>query len=434
MKILKEKRQKNTVSLEIEASITTIEQGIQKVFRDVVKTAKVPGFRQGKVPQHIFEKHYGREMLLKDGISEAVNMAYVKAIQENKLDVVDYPKNLSIGDYKENSPITFTCDVDVKPEIRVDKYKGLKVEKESTIISDDLIDAQLKQLQNSGITYELTDRSVQKEDLLKVNVKAFIKDEPYMRWTKDNVGVGVGSSIFSEKFDENLIGHSINKDIVFSVKYAKDYHIKEVADQNVSFTVVITEIKEKKMPELTDELVQQSTQFKTVAECKDNIRKSLEDQRQKEVDEKVKTAILDQIIEKTKFDIPEGMINYEIEQDKRYMESNLKQSGMTIETYLQMVKQSEEEFNTQLKTTSEKRVKQQLILEAIEKKEQIEATQDDIHAEIKRLKPDADTTEKIEKELKKVNQDGLKKMIQQRKVFEFLVEHAKITEKKSKDK
>ena len=130
MKILKEKRQKNTVSLEIEASVETIEQGIKKVFRDVVKTAKVHGFRQGKVPQHIFEKHYGREMLLKDGISEAVNMAYVKAIQENKLDVVDYPKNLSIGDYKENAPITFTCDVDVKPEIRVDKYKGLKVEKE----------------------------------------------------------------------------------------------------------------------------------------------------------------------------------------------------------------------------------------------------------------------------------------------------------------
>ncbi len=354
MKILKSKRTNNTVSLEIEVSLEILDEGITKAFNSMVKQAKVPGFRAGKVPRNVFEKHYGKEILLKDGITEAVNITYLKAIQEEKLDVVDYPQNLSINEYKENEPLTFTCDVDVKPEIKVDKYKGIKVEKEAVAISEDLIQAQLQQLQNSAVEYKVVERDVQKEDLLKANVEATIDGEGFSKWTKENVGVGVGTSIFSEKFDDNLVGKKANEELSFSVDYDKEYHLKDVAGKKVDFKVVVTEVKEKFVPEVTDELVSKLTQFKTAAELKENIQKSLEDQRKNEVDEKLKTDLIDSIIDKTSFDIPESMLKYELEQDKAYFAATIKQSGGTIETYLKMTQQSEEDFNKQLMTNTEK--------------------------------------------------------------------------------
>ena len=431
MKVLKSKRTNNTVSLEIEVSLEILEQGITKAFNSMVKQAKVPGFRAGKVPRNVFEKHYGKEILLKDGITEAVNIAYLQAIKEESLDVVDYPQNLLINEYKENEPLTFTCDVDVKPEIKVDKYKGLKVEKEVITITDEVIQSQLQQLQNSAVEYNVVERAVQKEDLLKVNVQATIEDKQFSKWTKENVGVGVGASIFSEKFDENLIGKNANEELTFSVDYDKTYHLKDVAGKKVDFKVVVTEVKEKTVPDLTDAMVAKLTQFKTVDDLKENIKTSMQDQRKNEIDEKLKTDLIDLVIEKTTFDIPESMLKYELEQDKAYFSATLKQSGGTIDAYLKMTQQSEDDFNKQLISNTEKRVKQQLVIDAIEKKEGITADETDIKAEIQRMKPEATTDEKIAEERKKINENGLIQMIKQKKVFDFLIEHAKIVEKKA---
>ncbi len=431
MKILKSKRTKNTYNLEIEASLETIEQALTKIFKQYVKSAKIPGFRQGKAPRNIFEKHYGKDVLLKDGLTEAVNIAYLKALEELDLDVIDYPKNLKIDEYKENQPLSFTCEVDVRPEIKVSKYKNIKVEKESTEISEELINAQLKQIQNSATEYEIVDRTVEKEDLLKVNVKATIEGEAFSKWTKENVGVGVGSSIFSEKFDENLINKKKDEPLSFNVDYSSDYYLKEVSGKTVDFEVVITEIKGKIEPELTDELVQKSSQFKTIDELKNNIRTSLEEQRIKEVDEKLRKDIIEKITEKNPVDVPEAMINNEIEKDKQYYNNSLKQSGSNLDMYLKMIKQTEEEFTNQLKENAKIRLTQELILDGISREENVKASSEDVNNEIKKLKPEADTQEKIDKEMKKLNVSGLKQMIVQRKTFEFLIEHAKITTKKS---
>ena len=409
MKILKSKRKNNTIELEIEASVETIEEGLSRTFKQYVKSATIPGFRKGKAPRKVFEKHYGKEILLKEGISEAINIAYLKAIETEDLHVVDYPKNMNVGEYKDGKPIKFTCEVDVKPEIKCEKYKGIKVESESTEISKDLIEAQLKHLQNSKVNYEPVDRSVEKEDLLKVNVEATINGEPFSRWTKKNVGVGVGSSIFSENFDNQLIGKSINEDLSFSVDYPEDHYLKEVAGQTVNFNAVITEVKGKQAPELNDEFAKSVSEFKTLAELKDNIKTSLETQRKKEVEEKLNEAIITAIAEKNSFDIPEGMLTQEKNADKNYFESTLKQSGATIESYLAMTKQSNEDFENQLTTNATKRIKSQLILESIAKQESIEASDNEITEEIKRLKPEADSPEKVEEALKQMNQSGLKK-------------------------
>lgn len=431
MKVLKSKRKKNTVELEIEASIETIEKGLTKTFKEYVKSANIPGFRKGKAPRSIFEKHYGKEILLKEGLSEAINIAYMKAIETENLQVVDYPQNMKVDEYKENSPIKFTCEVDVKPELKVEKYKNVKVETETTEISDDLVDAQIKQLQNTHVNYAPVDRAVEKEDLLKVNVKATIDNEPFSRWTKQNVGVGIGSSIFSEAFDNNLIGKKLNENVSFDVTYKDDHYLKEVAGKKVSFNVDITEVKGKEAPELNDDFIKSVTKFDTLDEYKQDIRSSLETQRKKDVDEKLKEDILTEIINKNPFDIPEGMVKQEIQMDKNYLTNTLSQSGANLESYLAMTKQTEEEFETKLKENATKRIQSQLILEAIEIQETIDVSDADITEEIKRLKPEADTEEKVADALNQMNQEGLKKMIKQRKVFDFLIEHAKISKKKA---
>ncbi len=431
MKVLKSKRTNNTYNLEIEASLETIEIALTKTFKQYVKSAKIPGFRQGKAPRSIFEKHYGKEILLKDGLTEAVNIAYLKALDELNLEVIDYPKNLKIDEFKENQPLSFTCEVDVRPEIKVSKYKGVKVEQGSKVISEELINAQIKQIQNSATEYEVVDRVVEKEDLLKVNVNATIDGTEFSKWTKENVGVGVGSSIFSEKFDENLIGKEKDKETSFSVTYDKEYHLKEVAGKKVDFKATITEVKGKIVPELTDELVAKSSQFKTIDELKTNIRTSLETQRNKEVDEKLRKDIIEAVVEKNPVEVPEAMINTEIEKDKLYYNNSLKQSGSNLDAYLKIIKQTEEDFTNQLKENAKTRLAQELILDSISIQEKIDASEDDINSEIKTLKPEADTQEKIDKEKQKLNISGLKQMIVQRKTFEFLIEHAKITTKKS---
>lgn len=431
MKVLKSKRKGNTVSLEVEASLDTIEQGLTKVFKDYVKSASIPGFRKGKAPRHIFEKHYGKEILLKDGITEAINIAYFKAIQAEKLEVVDYPKNMNVNEYKEGKPVVFTCDVDVKPDVKIEKYKGVKVESESDEVSDDLINAQLRQLQISNVSYDIVDRVIEKDDLLKVNVDASINGETFSRWTKENVGVGVGSSIFSEKFDNQLIGKKKDDETSFTVDYPEDHYLKEVAGQTVSFKVVINEVKGKTEPELTDEFVQKVAKVESLELLKTNIRTSLEEKRKKDVDEKLKESILTAILEKNEFDVPEGMVSNEIARDRDYFANTLKQSGTTLESYLTMVKQTQEEFDEKLKENALKRLKSNLVLESIEKQENIEASHEEVLAEVKTMRPELDTDEKVEKELSKFNQEGLQTMVKQRKTFDFLIEHAKIVKKKS---
>ncbi len=418
------------MSLEIEVSVDAIKKGMDKAFADVVKTVSLQGFRKGKIPRSIFEKNFGTDMLVKDGVNDAVNESYIAAVTELDLHVVDYPKNINIGEYKENQTLIFSCDVDVKPEIQVSKYTGIKVQKEDASIDEALIENQLKQLQSSTSEYkevaDLSSAVVAKEDLLKINVEASIDGTAFDRWTKQNVGVCVGSSIFSADFDEHLENKKANELVSFSVEYKEAYHIKEVAGKLVQFNVTITDIKKKELPELTDELVAKSSEYKTIEEFKKNVRESLEKKRQNEVDEKLRSDLLTYLVENHEFDIPEGLINHEAGLDRRYYENTLKQSGATLGAYLEMIKQSEDEFMTQLKQTAVLRIKQDLILEGIQRQEKISVAEADIHAEVKRLRPEADTEEKINHELKGINLEGFKDMILRKKTFDFLIDHAKI--------
>jgi len=430
MKVLKNKRKGNTVSLEIETSTDIINDAFEQAFKKLVKQSKVPGFRKGKAPRTTFEKHYGKSVIVQEGLPNAVNQAYFKAVQELELDVVDYPKNVDIGEYKENEPLVFTCEVDVRPTVKVGKYKGLKVTQDPATVDAEKVNEQIKQLQENAAAYNEVDRPSQDEDIVRLNIKATLDGNVFDQWTRENMGVKIGLKNFGEDFDKEIIGLSKDEEKSFTVNYADDFSESQVAGKEVSFEIKLIETREKALPELNDEFAKKVSKFETY----DEFKKDLEDNLSKDIKEKseskLKSDLIDLVIEDSKMDVPEGMINHEIENDLRYYEQTLSRSGGTLATYLQMMGQSEEEFKVQLREGALKRIQSELVIEEISKKETIEASDDDLKDEVRKMLPNLKDEKEIEEHLEKINNDGLKKMIIQRKTVDFIVSNAKIKEAK----
>lgn len=426
MKVLKNKKSGHTVSLEIETSLDIIEECKSLAFKDLVKQANVPGFRKGKVPRKVFEKHYGTSLILQEGITEAVNRTYTEAIKELDLEVVDYPRNLNVEKYEEGKPVKFSCEVDVKPEIKLGKYKGLKAKKKSTEIDKDKVDEQINQFREHYAEFTEADRASQKDDIVKLNISAAIDGEPFPSWTRQNMSIKLGLGQYSEAFDTEVTGLKKGETKNFEVSYAKDYQTPEVQDKKVSFEVEIIEVQEKHLPVLDDAFAQKVSPYKTVDELRENIEKNMSEQIVRESDEALKSDLISQIIEDSKIEIPEGMINFEIDQDIKQYEAQLRQSKSSLEHYLKMINQTMDQFKESLKEGAIKRIQADLVVDALVEAEKIEASDDDLKAEIKKLVPAADTDEKIEAELKKVNIEGFRNMVKRQKAMAFVEDKAKI--------
>jgi trigger factor len=430
MKVLKNKRKGNTVTLEIEASVETIDEAFEGAFNKLVKTSKIPGFRKGKVPRSIFEKHYGRSSIVQEGLPDAVNKAYFKAIQELKLDVVDYPKNVSIGEYKENKPVTFTCEVDVKPTIKLGKYKGLKITKDPDKVGSDKIDEQIKQLQENAANYNEVDRPSQVEDIVRLDIESTIDNAPLDLWTRKNMGVKIGLKNFGEEFDTEITNLKKDEEKSFTVTYADDYTEATVAGKKVEFKIKLIETREKELPTLNDEFAKKVSKFQTFSEFKDDLEVTLSKDIKEKSENKLRTDLINLIIEDSKMEIPEGMITHEIEADMRYYEQSMAKSGGTLASYLKMINQSEEDFKKQLRDGVIRKIQSELVIEEIALKEKNEVTDEDLKAEVRKMVPTLKEEKEVEDHLNKINKDGLKQMVEQRKVVDFIVSSAKIKESK----
>ena len=427
MKVLKNKKSGYTVSLEIEATPDEVEKGLDISFKRQVKHAKVPGFRKGKVPRSIFEKHYGKKALVQEGLTEAINIAYGNAVTELALEVVDYPKNLNMAEYEDEKPVIFTLDVDVKPDVKLGKYKGVKVKKQDTKVDDAKIEDQILQLRENGVEYAEADRGAKTDDILRINVSAQSDGEAIESVTRQNSAHRLGTATFGEDFDKELTGKKATDKHTFSITYEEDFAMKDIANKTVDYEVEVIEVREKKLPELTDELVEKFSEYKTVDEFKTTVKENLEKKLQEEADEQVKLDILEAISAKCTVEVPEGMINTEAGHRVNELQRTLSQSGLSIEQYSAMTGKTVDDLKAEMKEPAEKSVKNELIINAILKEESIEANDEDIAEEVKRLIPTADTDEKVQEELKRVNLDGFKTMIAHRKTIDFLVQHAKIS-------
>ena len=206
MKVLKNKRKDYTVSLEIRTDVENMPDAMDKAFKNIVKDVKIQGFRKGKVPRGVFEKHYGKEVLIQDAVNFLVDDAYRDAIQELELKIVDYPKNIDVDQYVEGKDLTFKCEVDVEPEIKLGKYKGIKASKQPSTATDEKIQEEIDKALEQHAAYEEVEKESEDTDIIQMNMKASIDGEPYTPWTRENAGSRIGMANYGEAFDKEVIG------------------------------------------------------------------------------------------------------------------------------------------------------------------------------------------------------------------------------------
>ena len=300
MKVLKSKRNGNTINLEIEASHDELESKFDGAFKKVSKKASLPGFRKGKIPRKIFEKNFGKEVIVQEAIYDVINDTYKSAIDELKLKVIDYPKDVDVDEYKENKAIKYRCNVDVEPELKLKKYKGLKVTVDLKKADDDTLKGEMDTLIGMHATYESVDREAADGDIVRFNSKTTIDGEVFDTWNRDNQATRIGTENYGKDFDAALIGLQKDDKKVISVTYPDDYKNQNVQGKTVVFNIEVSEIRERKLPELTDELATKiDKDCKTVDEWKTKLKDEIEKRFESENEQKKEQAIFDALIEKT---------------------------------------------------------------------------------------------------------------------------------------
>ncbi|MEK9727903.1 MAG: trigger factor, partial [Candidatus Margulisiibacteriota bacterium] len=253
MKVLKSKRNGNTINLEIEASHEELESKFDGAFRKVSKKASLPGFRKGKIPRKIFEKNFGKEVIIQEAIYDVINDTYKSAIEELKLKVVDYPKNVDVDEYKENKAVKFRCDVDVEPELKLKKYKGLKISFDEKKADEDTLKKEMDILIGMHATYESVDGEAKDGDIVRFNGQAKIGDDVFETWSRDNQATRIGAHNYGEAFDDIIVGLQKGDKKDFSITYDDDFKNQDVKGKTVKFDIEVTEIRQRTLPELNDE-------------------------------------------------------------------------------------------------------------------------------------------------------------------------------------
>ena len=412
-----EKQEGNIGVLTIEVDVETFNKGLDEAFKKIAKTINVPGFRKGKITRKFFEQRFGVESLYQEALDKILPNAYMKAVVETEIEPVDQPE-VDIQQMKKGEPLVFTAKVTVKPEFELGTYKGLKAKELDTVVTDEDIVEELKRMQEGH-----ADLVVKEDGVVEEGDTAVIDFEG---GKGTNYSLVIGSNTFIPGFEDQLIGLKAgeSKDVV--VTFPEEYHASDLAGKEAVFKCTVHEIKTKELPELNDDFVAELNQegIDTLDQLKEDIKKRLEEQKKHEAEVALHDSLIDQIIENTSIDLPEAMITTEVDRMIQEFEQRLGSQGMNLELYYQYTGGNEESLRIQMKDEGTRRVQTRLILEAIAKAENIEATEDDVHEEFSKV---AEQTGMPIEQIRTLIQDvaAVKKDIVLRKAIEFLVENKK---------
>lgn len=424
-----EKIEKNTATLEIEVSEEQFEKGIQKAYKKNVGRFNIPGFRKGKAPRVIIERYYGEGVFYEDAINEVCPEAYQAAVDQHKLHPVDRPE-IDIVQLEKGKPFIFKAIVTVKPEVVLGDYKGIRVEKKEYPVTDEDVDKELENMRNANARMVAVEgRPAKKDDMVIIDYKGFVGEEQFEGGTAENQPLVLGSGHFIEGFEEQLIGAKAGDSVEVKVTFPEDYHAEHLAGKEAVFKVDVKEIKEKELPDLDDEFAKDVSEFETLEDLKKDIRKKLEERAAHRAKHETEDEVIKKVTELSEIDIPEVMIEKQIDSMVRDFEMQLMYQGLKLEGYLDYYNKSMEEFRDGLRDEATERVRTQLTLEKVSQVEGITASEEELDKELeemaKRYK-----MEDIEKFKKSMGEDELnyiRESIIIRKTVDLLV--GELTEK-----
>lgn len=426
MSVQVEKLEKNMAKLTIEVSAAEFEKALEDAFLKNKNKISVPGFRKGKVPRQMVEKMYGPEIFYEDAANALIPDAYSKAIDECEEDIVSSPE-IDVTQIEKGKSFIFTATVALKPEVKLGKYKGVKVETTEVTVTDEEVDAKIeKERENNARTIEVTDRPVKDGDMTVLDFEGFVDGVAFDGGKGENYPLTIGSGAFIPGFEEQLVGAEIGKEVEVNVTFPEDYQAEELKGKAAVFKCTIKEIKEKELPALDDEFASEVSEFDTLEEYKKDVKETLTIEKEKAAREAKEAAVIDAIIADSDMDIPEAMVTTQQKQMIDEFAQRIQMQGLTMEQYLQFTGASLDKMMEQVKPQAETRIKSRLVLEAVAAKEGIEATEEDYEEEIKtmaevyQMEPD-----KIKEMLPEKSVKGIKEDIAVKKAAEFVVNNAK---------
>ena len=422
---------KNELKLEFTIEAKVFQDGMNTVYKKNAKYFNVPGFRKGKVPMNMVEKFYGSEIFYEDTFNEIVPEIYENALKDEKIEAVSRPE-IDISQMEKGKDLIFTAVVQTKPEVKLGKYKGISLEKNTYEVTDETIEHELEHMadRNSRMV-TVTDRAAKLEDTVVIDFCGSVDGKEFEGGKAENHELKLGSNTFIPGFEDQVVGMKTDEEKDINVKFPDEYFSKDLAGKDAVFKVKVHEIKEKELPKIDDEFAKDVSEFDTLKELKADIKAKQEEQNAQRSKNELQEVAVKAVADLTEIDIPSGMIETEIDNMVQDMDNRLAYQGIRLEQYLKMVGKSMEDYRKENEEPAKESVKMRLVLEAVSKDAKIEVTDKEMEEKIKEL---ATAYGRKEEELMKNEElkKNIEASIKSEKSIDYIIDNAKVTEKSPK--
>ena len=417
---------KNELKLEFTVAAEKFEDAMKKVYFQTAKYFNIPGFRKGKAPMNIVEKYYGKEIFYEDAFNEVAGEALDEAVKENDLYVVSRP-DIDVTQIEKGKDLIFTAVMQTKPEAELGKYKGVEIKKIEYKVTAEDVNHELSHMQEHNarmVTVE--DRPVESGDIVTIDFEGFVDGKAFDGGKAEGHELEIGSNTFIPGFEDQIIGMKIDEEKDINVKFPEEYFSKELAGKDATFKVKLHEIKKKELPKLDDEFAKDVSEFDTLKELKEDIKKKQQKQNDDKAKYETEDAVIKAVCENVKVDIPSGMIETEVDNMIKDIEQRLSYQGLKLEQYLQMMGKTTEEMRKEYEPQAIDSIKSRLALEAVIKAEKIEATEEEVDEKMKEMAKNYGK-ENDEEFMKNENvRNYIKDGLTSQNAIEFLVKNAKM--------
>ena len=421
------KKEGNKVTLKITVDNNKFEEAVNKAYNKTKGKYNIPGFRKGKAPKVVIETQYGKGVFYNDAIDMLFPEVYPEAIKELNIDPIDRP-DLDIEEISKDNGLVMVVNVEVKPEFEVGAYKGIEISKVDNTVSEEDVEARLNEMvnRNARLT-SVEDKALENGDTAVIDFEGFKNGVAFEGGKGENYNLVIGSNTFIPGFEDQLVGKKAGEEVEVNVTFPEAYHAENLAGKPVVFNVKVNDVKVKEVPALDDEFAKDTTEFETLAELRADVKAKLEEQAKNAADAEMRNALVEKVSANTEVEVPEAMVQHQI--DNMLMELNyqLQYQGLNLEQLLQMTGRGLDELREERRADAERLVKSSLVLEAIAEKENVEANDADVDAELEKMAAMYNMeVEKIKSSLRETDIEDIKGQIKIRKTLDLLVENATI--------
>ncbi len=423
-------KENGEAKLTMDFTAEELEQATIKVYQRSKDKYPVDGFRKGKAPRSIIEKRYGENVFMEEAINDLFNAEYPKAIGELELAVIDAPR-VEFSDIKKGEAFTTTVTVAVYPDVEVKDYKGIEIERVDSEVTEEDIDNELAMMQKRNARIVTVDRAAEEGDTVVIDYKGFVGEEQFEGGTAEAYSLVLGSGSFIPGFEEQLIGTVKDEEKDVIVTFPEQYHSADLAGKEAVFKCKVHEVKEEQLPDLDDDFAMDTSEYDTLEELKESVREDVQKRKEAQAESRMKDRVLEGLFEANDIDVPDVMVQDEIDNMIRESEQQLQMSGIQLSQYLEMLGKDMKDFREDIKDEGLRRVKSRMLVQAVVEAEDIQATEEQINEQIDVMAIQYGMeADQIREALGKDNMVYLESDIKMRNAIQFMFDNAVITEPK----